>query len=439
VAFWDTWFGRKPAEETKAINTSLELFREIYGPLANDSGIPVNHATALTASVSLACARVISEGLSQVPFRLMRSRGANRLPAVDHPLYALLNEAPNDWQTCTELMDMLGMHLVFCGNAYLWLNRGRNGDILEMLPFEPSMVSVDNDARPRSWDITYTINPLEGTSFRVPKSDMWHIRGPSWNGWMGLDGVALAREAIGLSLVTEKFGNKTFSQGARLSGILTTDVQLNKEQREQLREAWQQTYTGPNNVGKVAVMSSGMKFIPTSAPNDSQQYLDLRRFQVEEVCRAFRVQPIMVGYSDKATTYASAEQMFLSHVVNTLGPWYKRLESSANVALLTQRERREGYYTKFFTQALLRGAAKDRAEFFTKLYQIGAINPNEIRELEDMNPYEGGDRYAVPLNMARPELIDELQEAQIDVAEASATAAGYVESSDEADTDEGDS
>jgi HK97 family phage portal protein len=260
-----------------------------------------------------------------------------------------------------------------------------------------------------AWRTEYKLRLPDRPEVTVPKTDLWHLRGPSWNGWFGLDGVKLAREAIGLSLAQEQTAGSSIKNGTRMQGFLTTDQPLNKEQRDSLRSAWQETYGGAQNAGRVGVMSSGMKFVQMSMTMNDAQFLEQRKFQVEEICRMFRVLPIMVGYSDKATTYASSEQMFLAHVVHTLGPWYSRIEASANVALLTPRERDEGYYTKFFSQALLRGAAADRAEFYTKLYGIGALNPNEIRSFEDLNPYDGGDRYAVPLNMVSPDLADQVQ------------------------------
>ena len=148
-----------------------------------------------------------------------------------------------------------------------------------------------------------------------------------------------------------------------------------------------------------------------TAPNDQAQFLETRKFQVEEICRAFRVLPLMVGYADKTATYASAEQMFLAHVVHTLGPWCRRLETGIAKHLLTEEERREGLYAKFMLNGLLRGAAKDRAEFYARLYGIGALNPNEIRQLEDLNPYDGGARYRVPLNMTDPAAAEDNDDA----------------------------
>lgn len=376
----------------------LTLLRDLYGGSQSSSGVSVNYQTALQCSVALACARVIAEGMSQVPCRLMRSDGTTHEPALDDPRYALLDSAPSEFQTAPEFFDQVGMHLVLAGNAYVWVNRVR-GRAAELLPFEPRHVTVERSG----WALTYKIRPEDGESYTLSADEVWHIRGPSWNGYQGLDGVTLAREAIGLSIAAERHGSSTFRNGARPSGILTTDQTLTADQRTQLRESWQATQGGAENAGRVAVMSNGMKFMAMSGSNVEAQFLEARAFQVEEVCRAFRVMPIMVGHSDKAATYASAEQMFLAHVVHTMGPWYRRVEKSASAALLTQAERDAGLGYKFFPNALMRGASQARADFYVKLFSVGALSPNEIRAFEDMNPYQGGDERRVPMNMEAPD------------------------------------
>lgn len=376
--------------------STLDLFREIYGGAASKAGVPVNWDTAMQCAVAFACARVIANGLGQVPFRLMRETDGKREPARGHPLFDLFAWAPNGWQTSTELMETLALHLVFAGQAVVWKNRVLR-KVSELLPLAPGDVSIDR----KGWDITYKAS-IGNQTVVLPPDEVWHLRGPSWNGWEGLDGVRIAREAIGLAVAEENHGGSAFKNGSLLGGILTTEANLNADQRKSLRESFEKVYGGESGSGRVAVMSNGMKFIPMTSSNVDSQFVEARRFQVEEVCRAFGVLPIMIGFSDKTATYASAEQMFLAHVVHTMGPWYSRIEQSAAVNLLTPEERAQGYYFKFFTQALLRGAAKDRAAFYTALYNVGAMNPNEIRDLEDMNPYEGGDQYRVPLNMADP-------------------------------------
>ena len=392
-SWWAARHERKGSVQLIASADDLEAYLLGTFPISK-SGQQVNYKTAMQACTAFACARVIADGISQIPLKLFRKAGANRGPAESHPLYDLLYASPNEWQTAYEFMNQVGFHLVFCGNAFVWKNRVR-GEIRELLPFEPQWVTVDRTG----WELTYKVSTDEGKYYEIPASEMWHIRGPSWNGWMGLEGVKLARESIGLAMALDEHGARQFQNGATLSGILTTDAQLTDEARAKLRESWQARHAGSKNAFKTAVLWGGMKWQPMGTPNDQAQFIESRNYQVEDVCRNFNVLPIMVGHSDKAATYASAEVMFQQHQTKTMHPWYSLVTGSANKNLLTPQERRAGYYFKFVVNALMYASAKDRAEYWWKLYQMGALNPNEIREFDEMNPYDGGDKFYRPQNM----------------------------------------
>lgn len=374
-----------------------DIWRELLSRSNSKSGIRINHRTILQLTTAQACARVIAEDIAQLPFKLYKDRqDSGSDPATDHPLYRLLKTKPNDWQTSFELREQISLHLVLTNNAYIWLNRAR-GRIDELLPLEPQQVQA---TRTDGWHTTYRITLIGGEQFEIPKADIWHIRGPSWNGWSGLDGVRLMRESVGMALALEEHGNRMFSNGATVGGVLSTDQQLKPDQVQQLRESWETRQAGSANAYKTAVMWGGMKWSPMASNNDSAQFLETRRFQVEEVCRAFKVMPIMVGHSDKTTTYASAEQMFLAHLRNTMGPWLSRIEMSADCNLLTEKELAAGYHAKFQRNAYLASVSTDRAAFYNTMFNIGALSSNDVRALEDLNPVEGGDRYMTPLNMA---------------------------------------
>jgi HK97 family phage portal protein len=365
------------------------FYREFFGSLESQTGISVTWKAALEAVTALACARVIGHGLAQAPCKVFREESGKKLPAKDHSLFDLVDTGPNPFQTSFEYFEQMGFHLLFCGNSYSYINRYKD-EIGELLPYEPNVVSVKKDG----WEQYYTVTDQKGKTHDIQASDMWHVRGPSWNGYMGLDGVRLAREAIGLSLATEKHGARTFRNGAHIGGVLQSDQQNpGKEKTAEIREAWHEIFGGTNNAGKTAVLWHGLKYAAVQMMNDQAQFLETRKFQVEEVCRAFGVMPIMVGYSDKTATYASAEQMFLAHVVHCLGPWYRRVETSAKKFLLTKKERMDGYYIKFNERALLRGSMKDEAEYFAKALGSGGSPPwltqDEVRDLCERNPMGG--------------------------------------------------
>lgn len=377
--------------------SAYDLLREALAkPLK--SGAVVNTTTALEVSTVLSCARAIAEGIAQIPFRVHLKNGRDRIEADEHDLYWLLAKRPNEWQSSFEFREQIGLHLALCNSAYVFKNIVR-GRVVELLPYEPGCVTV---RRLQDMSLEYDIRTADGKQITVQQDQMWHIRGLSWNGWMGLETIKLAREAIGLAMATEEHSARMFSNGARVGGVLSTDSVLKEDQVNSLRTSWEATQGGNANAFKTAILWGGLKWNPTGFGAEQAQLIESRRNQVEEICRAFRVMPIMVGFSDKAATYASAEAMFDAHIKHTMLPWYKRLEDSADINLLGMEQVKRGYYTKFNANALLRGSVKDRGDYYTKMYNIGALNPNEIRELEDMNPYDGGDKYRVPLNMVDP-------------------------------------
>lgn len=402
AGFWKKQLGLPWQKKSAAVGDINEIWQALIGQAASKSGINVTWRTALQYSTAQACVRIIAEDIAQLPFAVYRSLpGGGSEQIAAHPVHKLIKTKPNDDQTAFEMREQLGLHVVLTNNAYCWKNIVR-GTVQELLPFEPHLV------RPirKNGETTYELTLDDGKRETVPKREIWHLRGPSWNGWQGLDGIRLMRETIGLALALENHGSRMFSNGATVGGVLSTEQFPTKEQQKDLRESWQSRQAGGENAYKTAVLWGGMKWTPMATPNDSAQFLETRRFQVEEACRHFKVLPIMVGHADKTTTYASAEQMVLIHLRQTLGPWLTRIEQSANCNLMTDEELDAGYFTKFTRNALLAMTAQARAEFYSKLYNIGAINPNEIRGWEDLNPYDGGDQYRVPLNMVDPAAAD---------------------------------
>lgn len=398
-------FGFDIKREQKSSFTTPQDIRTLLARLQGDSksGAAVNWKTALEVTTAFACARVIAEGLAQVPFKLFREQASGgRQVESAHRLHHLLSLKPNDWQTSFEFREMLALHLVFCGGAYVFINRVR-GEIYELLPYTPPAVTVKRDG----WQISYEITTIDGQRIPVPARNMWHLRGPSWDGVIGLEAVRLAREALGLALAAEEHSARMFGNGATVGGTLSTEKDLKPDQIKLLRESWESTQSGVSNAFKTAILWGGLKWEARGMQSDQAQLIEQRAFQVEQICSALRVMPIMVGHSDKAATYASAEQMFLAHVVYTLGPWYSRIEQSADAFLLTDEERKQGLYFKFIAAGLMRGAHKDRAEYYAKALGSGGspawMTPDEVRGLEELNPIGGtAAELPVPVNAGAP-------------------------------------
>lgn len=388
-------FSRKSSEDG-SVRRSLDLFRLLYGGMATKSGANVSHATALEVSVVLACARVISEGIAQVPFKLYRRDGSNVYPATDHPLYDILHRKPNSWMTSYELRETMGLHATLTGNAVAFVNRVRGGRVQEIIPFAPSSVVIKQNA---DYSITYTLTAPNGKTQDFPQEAIWHWRGPSWNAVSGLDIVKLARESIGLAMAAEQAQARLQSSGGAIPGIYSVEGTLSPEQYTQLRKWIAENFDGPENAVKTKLLDRGAKFHPISMTAVDAQLLETRKQQVEEICRAYRVMPIMVGYSDKTATYASAEQMFIQHVVHTLSPWYSRIEQATECQLLSDQDRKAGYFCKFSAAGLMRGSHKDRSEYYAKALGSGGspawMTQDEVRALEELNPM-GGDAALLP-------------------------------------------
>ena len=407
MGFWDKLFGKK-----SEVKSAVNLKDIITGDAApSNSGEFVDHNIALQVSAVCACVDVIARGVAQVPFRLMRKSDRQRESAENKELFWLIARGPNPYMTDYEFRYTIAQHAALTGNAYIWLNRVM-GKIKEMYPLQPGSVTVvNNDQKNDGWSKKYVVTMNNGNVMTIPEEDMWVVKWRPFDGLFGLNSVKLAREAIGLSLAGEKMAANIYKKGTSINGYLSTEGNLSDEAREILRSEWAKNFSGSKNAGSVAVLTANLKYTPIQRMTAQEaQLIDNRNFQISEICRMFGVQPIMVYHYLNATTYASVEQMFLSHIVHTMTPWYRLIESSANKHLLSESEFSKGYYFKFFEQGMLRGDMTAMANWFKSNIEHGIMSPNDCRELLDMNPYPEGDIYLVPLNMATPQQVKEQAE-----------------------------
>lgn len=380
--------------EQKSISVD-ELWQRIEGGLSSKAGPPVNWQNALRVSVAFSCARVLAEGIAQIPLKLMQEEtGGGSRAAREHPLYQLLARRPNDWMTSFEFRETMMFHAIFAKGGYAIINRS-GGKVKELIPVMPECVRIEQNS---DANVTYWVKMLDGTQRPFQKSSIFHLRGPSWNGVEGLDVIDLAREALGLAIATEETHARFHANGAKAAGIISMDGELKAEGRAALKKAFQDATTG-GNAYKTLVLDQGAKFSQMSMTGVDSQHLETRRHQIEEICRFFRVFPQMAGYSDKTSTFASAEQFFIAHVVHSLGPWNERWEQSLDRDLLTKQEIEQRYFTKLSVQGLMRGDVTSRSAFYASAITNGYMTRNEVRALEDLNPIDGLDDPLIPLNM----------------------------------------
>lgn len=377
-------------------NDPLELLRQIYATqLKSIAGKTVNVETAMRVSAALACGRVKAQGIATMPLKLMRKVGNRIEPAVNHRLYDRLMSAPNDIQTAYEFKEQFELHLSFCGNAYVWITTVSRG-IDELYLLEPGWVKVKYQ-----WPDppTYIVKIPGRKEIELNWKEIWHVKGPSWCTYLGLDTIVLAREALGLSMALEE-GQASFqAKGVRTSGFLSIEGTVNAEQHAKLRKWIGEEHAGSENDGTPMILDHAAKWNNQSVSNVDAQTVEMRSQQIEEVCRFMGVLPIMIGHSDKTATYASSEQMFLAHLVHTMGPEATRIENSADRWLLSDVERRDGYYFKFNEKALIRMSAKDQAEYLFKMSGGPMIGRNEARGFLDLNPIDDLEDPLSPVNM----------------------------------------
>lgn len=374
----------------------LALWAEIMkAGRKSKAGPTVNLENALKVATAFACLKVLSQGCAQVPFKLFlesEEGGLTKIkPAREVPLYDVMASKPNRWQTSFEFREQLVIHAGL-GNAYAWKNVVIGSKVVELVLLDPGRMVVEQADEFEPPRYRYTLR--DGRVLNFSADVIWHVRGPSWSGFAGMEVLTMAREALGLAIATEDSHSSLHAKGVRPSGVYSVDGTLSAPQHKQITEWLSKDMAGADNAATAMVLDRGAKWLTTTMTGLDAQHLETRRFQIEEVCRFFGVSPFMVFHTDKAPTYSSAEQFQIQHVVHSLGPWYARIEQSADVNLLTDKQRAQGLYFKFVAAGLLRGALKDQGEYIAKLLGSGGTRQvatqDEIRALLEMNPI-GGD------------------------------------------------
>lgn len=379
--------------------SSHELLQHLSGGRRTSSGKSVSVKTAIEVSAVFACNRVIGNGIAQVPLKLLRSApdGKTKLPAKEHGLYHLLALKPNRWQTSFQFRQMVSWHVELCGNHYSYINRIGN-QVVELYPFMPGDVTeVDLGGG----EFEYVVQGKNGKTKTYPAESILHLRGPSWNGSSGLDVVRIAREAVGLAMATEQSAASLHKNGVRTSGVYSVEGTLKDGQHEALTRWIEENHQGAENEGKPLILDRAAKWIGTQMSGVDAQALETRKNQIEEICRFFGVMPIMAGYSDKAATYASAEQMFLAHIQHCLSPRWTSYEQSFDSKLLTRKERDAGLFFNFVEEGMIRGSIKDTKDVLLGYVNGGLMTPNEGREKLDLNPDSDpeSDKLRIPANI----------------------------------------
>ena len=392
----------KPADRTAGSSYSFFLG-------SSSAGKYVTERSAMQMTAVYCCVRILSEAVASLPLQFYRyTDDGGKEKAVEHPLYFLLHDEPNPEMTSFIFRETLMGHLLIWGNAFAQIIRNGKGEIIALYPLMPDRMKVDRDNNGRLY-YEYTVYDSDdvdgrkgtdkaGRIVRLQPHDVLHIPGLGFDGLVGYSPIAMAKNAIGLAIATEEYGSKFFANGAAPSGVLEHPGTIKDPSR--VRESWQATFGGSGNANKIAVLEEGMKYTPISISPEQAQFLETRKFQIDEIARIFRVPPHMIGDLEKSS-FNNIEQQSLEFVKYTLDPWVSRWEQAMVRSLLTPAEKKK-YFFKFNVDGLLRGDYQSRMNGYATARQNGWMSANDIRELENLDRIpeeEGGDAYLVNGNM----------------------------------------
>jgi HK97 family phage portal protein len=364
-----------------------------YRPTA--AGVTVTPETALDCSAVFGAVRILAESLAQLPVHMYRRLpDGGRERADDHPVYPLIAEAPNAWMTASEFRLVTASHFALHGNAYAWVGRDR-GVPVEMIPLQPRGIAIK--VNPVTMQPMFVI-PANGGTREYDRSEILHIRGIGRHLYQGDSPVEAAREAIALLLVLEKHGAGLFGRGARPSGLLKAAKKLGEDTFKRLRASFESLYAGGENAGRTAILEEGMDFVQLQLSSVDAQFMELRKFQIQEIARVWRIPLHLLGDMER-TTHNNAESMGQQFVSFTLLPILRLYREALQLTLLTPAERRE-YLIDFVVDDLVRADIAARFTAYSQAINAGILCPNEPREMENRPPYRGGEVFMRPVNTA---------------------------------------
>ncbi|AMG70488.1 phage portal protein [Morganella morganii] len=387
--------------------SSSELSEMIGLTYDTYSGRRVSPQLAMQLTAVFSCVRVLAESVGMLPCSLYEQLETGNRRAVRERLNRLLSVNPNNYMTPQEFWELLIACLCLRGNFYAYKVKAL-GEVVELLPLDPSSVTPKLNSK---WEPEYQVTFPDGRHDTLTQDDIWHVRIFTLDGLTGLSPIAYAKQAVGLGLATEEHGSRLFGNGAVTSGVLQTDQYLKDDAWERLKTDFENRHQGLANAHKPMILEMGLKWQQISMTSEDAQFLETRKFQLEEICRIFRVPLHMIQNTDRAT-FNNIENLGIGFINYSLVPYLTRIEQRINAGLV--KPSKQGvFYAKFNAGALLRGDMKSRFDAYATGINWGIYSPNECRELEELNPREGGDIWLTPMNMTtKPESSPEKEEKQ---------------------------
>ena len=368
-----------PEPTTPAFDTYYDRLTGFPGV----AGVDVNTTTAEGISAVYACVAAISETVGSLPLDVYRNTEDGREKAKTHPLYRLLHDAPNNYQTALEFREQMQRHVLLRGNAYAEIVWNPNGSVKALLPLHPDSVTV---LRSSLGSLVYDHVDGKGNQRRLLADEVLHLRYHSDDGILGRSPIQVARDTIGLALAERTHGAKMFEQGTKLSGVIETPPGTTKEQAGQIRESWSAGQAGIANHGKTAVLPQGATFKTVSMTLEDAEWIEARRLSIVETARLFRVPPVMIGDME-AANYSNVVELARFFVTNTLRRHLVMWEQAINRACITN----PAFFVEHNVEGLLRGDSLARANFYQRGIEDGWMLRSEVRRIENLPAIEGID------------------------------------------------
>lgn len=385
-------FGWLKRLRKKSISSSHELLEHLLrGGQESMSGVSVDTNTAMRHATVYACVRILSEGIAQLPCVLYSRDGRSKNRATDNPLYTVLHDQPNSWQTAFEYWENVIAHLLLRGNHYSFKNVV-SGSVRELIPFHPDRVETKQRD---DLSLVYQVTDARGSQRIYEQPEIFHIRALGSNGFTGTSPIAQSRESIGMAIAAEAYGAKLFANRAVPGLVLRHPATLDDTAYKRLQEHLDSTTGGPN-VHKTFILEEGMSAEKIGLTPEDAQFLQTRVHQRREIAAIFRVPPYKLGDVEQQPR-ANVEQLSLEFLTDTLLPWARRIEQAISRDLIGIGDR--SLFAEFLVDGILRGDIKSRYDAYKTAIMYGIMSPNEVRERENLNPREGGDEFFVPLNL----------------------------------------
>lgn len=406
-----SWFDR--IEQRESYRPRDPALIELFGGgNKSASGMSVTAERALGIPAFWSGVRLICETLASLPFVLIRASGKSTERAKSHPLYRVLHDEPNEWQTSMEWREMCQAHVLLRGVSYNAIVETKGGNIEQLVPLHPDRVHSRYEAlRPGGPKVRYwRYEPQEGEAQIFLPGDLFIIPGMSiFDMFRAVDPIANSRESLGIAMAAEMHGARFFANNAQPGGVVEHPGRLKDDAFKRLKADFDAQRAGVQNAGKTLILEEGMKWSQIGLTNKDAQYLESRKFQVIEIARILRVPPHLI-YDLERATFSNIEHQGIEFVKYTMLPWFVRWEQRITKHLLGPEERKS-LYAKFIADGLQRGDIKSRYEAYAIARQWGWASANDVRELEDQNPLGSeGDIYLVPMNMVPADQSDKLLE-----------------------------